>query len=193
MEKYQQAFANTRTAFKGFNRFMLLLWRLGLGRDVNSLPGVMGRIMVIVHKGRKSGLRRFNPVNYAIVEGDVYCMAGFGSVSDWYRNILADSQVEVWLPDGWWEGRAEEMTNTENRLDLVRQLMVASGLVARLIGVDPGVISDAELAAATVDYRLVRIRRGGPRTGAGGPGDLAWVWPYTVFGLLLALLLRRRK
>jgi deazaflavin-dependent oxidoreductase (nitroreductase family) len=193
MEKYQQAFANTRTAFKGFNRFMLLLWRLGLGRDVNSLPGVMGRIMVIVHKGRKSGLRRFNPVNYAIVEGDVYCMAGFGSVSDWYRNILADSQVEVWLPDGWWEGRAEEMTNTENRLDLVRQLMVASGLVARLIGVDPGVISDAELAAATVDYRLVRIRRGAPRTGSGGPGDLAWVWPYTVFGLLLALLLRRRK
>jgi deazaflavin-dependent oxidoreductase (nitroreductase family) len=160
---------------------------------VNSLPGVMGRIMVIVHKGRKSGLRRFNPVNYAIVEGDVYCMAGFGSVSDWYRNILADSQVEVWLPDGWWEGRAEEMTNTENRLDLVRQLMVASGLVARLIGVDPGVISDAELAAATVDYRLVRIRRGAPRTGSGGPGDLAWVWPYTVFGLLLALLLRRRK
>ena len=63
-----------------------------------------GQIMVLTHTGRKSGLRRRTPVNYALVDGEVYCTAGFGQISDWYRNILANPQVEVWLPDGWWAG-----------------------------------------------------------------------------------------
>ncbi len=192
MENYQQGLAKTRIGFKYVNRFMLLLWRLGLGKDVNALPRVMGRIMVLVHKGRKSGLRRYNPVNYAIVDGDVFCVAGFGSVSDWYRNILADPQVEIWLPDGWWEGKAEEIVHSENRLALIRQIMIASGFVARAMEMDAETISDAELAAATADYRLVRIQRTAPRTGPGGPGDLAWVWPYMAFSLLFLFLLRRK-
>ena len=38
-----------RSFFKRFNRFMLLLWQLGLGPWVNFWPDVTGRIMVIVH------------------------------------------------------------------------------------------------------------------------------------------------
>jgi hypothetical protein len=43
--------------------------------------------------------------------------------------------------------------------------------------VDPNRLGDAELAAGTAKYRLVRIRRVATRGGPGGPGDQAWVWP----------------
>jgi deazaflavin-dependent oxidoreductase (nitroreductase family) len=181
-----------RQAFKRFNRFMLLLWRLGLGPWVNAWPEVGGRIMVITHTGRKTGIRRRTPVNYAIVDGEVYCTAGFGAISDWYRNIRADPAVEVWLPDGWWAGVAEEVTDAEARLPLMRQVLIGSGFAARLAGIDPIAMTDTELDATTASYRLIHIRRTEARTGSGGPGDLSWMWPLTTM-VLLPLALRRRK
>ena len=171
--------------FRTFNRFMLLLWRLGLGPSVNIWPEVGGRIMVIQHTGRKSGVKRRTPVNYAIVDGDVYCTAGFGPVSDWYRNICANPDVEIWLPDGWYGGTAEDITGSQDSAFLLRQVLIASGFAARAAGIDPKNFSDEELARATADYRLVRIQRTGARTGPGGPGDLVWVWPLATLVLLL--------
>ena len=62
--------------------------------------------MVVGHTGRKSGLRHQTPVNYAQVNGDVYCTACLGSRRDWYRNLLANPEVEVWLrgPSDWRAG-----------------------------------------------------------------------------------------
>jgi len=183
---------NTRQVFRQLNHFMLLLWRLGLGGWVNLWPQVGGRIMVLTHIGRKTGQKRRTPVNYTLSDGDVYCVAGFGRVSDWYRNLKANPAVEVWLPQGWWAGYAEEVTEAEARAGLIRQVLIASGFAAYAAGLDPVQMSDAELLAATADYRLIRIRRTEACTGAGGPGDLAWLWPITTFGLLAAGLVRRR-
>jgi deazaflavin-dependent oxidoreductase (nitroreductase family) len=181
-----------RRGFKGFNRFMLLLWHLGLGPWVNWWPAVGGQIMVITHTGRKTGAQRRTPVNYTLIDGDLYCTAGFGHISDWYRNILANPQVQVWLPDGWWAGTAEDISAEPQRLAILRQVLIASGFAAYLAGVNPRQMSDAELHRLTQSYRLVRIRRAQARTGPGGPGELAWVWPLATFALL-GLLLRRRK
>lgn len=178
--------------FKYFNRFMLALWRLGLGRWVNAWPSVGGRIMVITHTGRKSRSQRRTPVNYAIIDDDVYCTAGFGKVSDWYRNIIANPSVEVWLPDGWWAGVAEEVADVDSRVPLMREVLLASGFAAYAAGLDPRKMSDQELDAATVKYRLIRIRRTTARTGPGGPGDLAWVWPLATM-ILLPMALRRKN
>lgn len=182
-----------RQAFKVLNRrLMVPLWRLGLGQWLNAWPTMSGRIMVLVHTGRKSGLRRFTPVNYAQVDGEVYCTAGFGAGSDWYKNIIANPAVEVWLPDGWWAGVAEDITGAPTALPLLRSVLIASGAVAPLAGVDPRKLSDAELAQVTAPYRLLHIKRTEARTGPGGPGELAWVWPLTTL-LLLPLLLRRKR
>src|SRR5512140_295270 len=89
-----------RRVFRVFNRLMVFMWRLGMGRMINIWPAVIGRIMVIKHTGRKSGKVRLAPVNYAPLDGEIYCTAGFGSGSDWYRNIMAGPQVELWLPEG---------------------------------------------------------------------------------------------
>ena len=57
-----------RLMFKKFNVLMLMMWRLGLGSWVNSWPEYGGRIFVVSHKGRKSGLQRRTPLNYAIID-----------------------------------------------------------------------------------------------------------------------------
>ena len=149
--------------------------------------------MVIKHTGRKTGLTRHTPVNYAIVEGDIYCTAGFGRVSDWYLNIMASPEVEVWLPDGRWVGRAEDITDVENGHLFFRQVLISSGFAGPLFGVNPKNLTDLDLINLLESYRLIRIRRQNAMTGAGGPGDLAWVWPAATFVLLGLLITRRKK
>ncbi|MEN4012967.1 MAG: nitroreductase family deazaflavin-dependent oxidoreductase [Chloroflexota bacterium] len=182
-----------RRYFKEGNRFMVELWRLGLGKLVNLSPKYGGQIMVLEHTGRKSGKRYRTPVNYAVVNDEIYCTAGFGQISDWYRNILANPQVEVWLPDSWWAGIAEEVLDPKLRKPILRQVLIASGFAAKLFGVDPRKLSDEELDKLTHDYRVIRVRRTIARTGSGGPGELAWIWPLTTFFLLFVLLTRRRR
>ncbi len=186
----QPASERLRTAFRYFNRFMVVLWRLGLGSWVNFWPAVAGRVMVLVHVGRKTGVKRRTPLNYATMAGDIYCIAAFGRVSDWYKNILEDPQVEVWLPDGWWSGIATDVGNSESRLRLLREVLIASGFASYLAGIRPKTISDAELARITIDYRVLRIERTNALTGQGGPEHLSWVWPIVTFLLLVAFFLR---
>ncbi len=179
-----------RQIFKRFNVFMLFMWRLGLGQWINVWPKVGGRIMVLVHTGRKSGIQRRTPVNYTLVGKDIVCVAGFGSLADWYRNIQHDPRVEVWLPNGWWEGVAEDYDAPASAIPTLRQLMFDTGVVAPLFGLDPRKLSDSELEKATADYKLVRIRRTSACTGRGGPGDLAWFWPVATLVLVGYLWLR---
>lgn len=182
-----------RQGFKYFNRFMMLLWRLGLGSWINAWPEVGGRIMVITHIGRKTGIRRHTPVNYTIADGEVYCTAALGSISDWYRNIMLNPEIEIWLPHGWWAGVAEEVGDAVERLPLLRQVLIDSGFAARAAGIDPATMTNEELDATTSKYRLIRVRRTEARTGPGGPGDLAWVWPLMAMTLLPLALWRRKR
>lgn len=182
-----------RQNFKQFNKFMMLMWRLGLGPWINIWPEGIGRIMVITHKGRKTGLRRQTPVNYTIIDGDIYCTVGFGKGADWYKNMLKDPNVEIWLPDGWWAGKAEDISEVENHNILIREVLIASGFAAPMFGIDPKKLSETALAKVTETYRLVRIRRTEARTGSDGPGDLWWVWPLATFLLMPLAFGRRRK
>jgi hypothetical protein len=181
-----------RQTLKYVNYSMVILWRLGLGIWLNLWPRVGGRYMVLIHTGRKSGRRHHNNLNYSIVNGEIYCTAGFGAITDWYRNILNNPNVEIWLPDGWWNGIAEDVSYDTNRLAIMRQVLIDSGFAARTLGIEAETIPDDLLQAVTKDYRLVCIRRTAARTGTGGPGNLSWVWPLTTFFLLGVLLFRPR-
>ena len=182
-----------RQFFKTFNRFAVLLWRLGLGKWMNMFPQSLGRYMVLVHTGRTSGLRHLTPVNFTVLDGEIYCSAGFGAVSDWYKNIQSNPGIEVWLPDGWWAGYAEDVTSSEDSSTILRSLLIDSGFAASAFGADPRQLDDNALAKATANYRLIHITRTEPRTGEGGPGDLAYLWPLATIGLLFILLLQPRR
>ena len=145
-----------RKFFHSMNRFMVWMWKKGWGKQMNAWPDKLGRIMVIKHRGRKSGKEYLTPVNYAIVDGEVYCTAGFGSISDWYRNMLVNPQVELWLPDGKRAACAEDISDSPRRVFLLRQVLIASGFAASTFGgLDPGKMNDEQLVEATKEYRLV--------------------------------------
>ncbi len=184
---------NLKRSFRYLNRFMVLMWRLGLGQFVNIWPEGSGRILVLTTTGRKSGLKRRTPVNYAVQDGEIYCMAGFGRGSDWYRNLSANPNVEIWLPDSWWAGEVEEVTDPALRLPLIREICINSGFAARAFGINPHTISDTALEKISAPYILFHVRRTEARTGRGGPGDLAWIWPAVTFLLLISRNSRRRR
>jgi len=178
-----------RQMFKTFNHFLLLVFRLGLAKYGNQPE--TSQIMVLVHTGRKSGLQRRTPINYAIVDDEIYCTAAFGHLADWHRNIMANPDVEVWLKDSWWAGIAEEVPEDDpRRSDLMREVLIASGFAApAFAGLNPKTASDDELAQVSADYRLIRIHPTEARTGPGGPGDLAWVWPVSTIALLAGMFI----
>jgi deazaflavin-dependent oxidoreductase (nitroreductase family) len=139
------------------NHFMVFMWKMGLGKAINVWPAGFGRIMVIKHRGRRSGKEHLTPVNYAIVDGDIYCTAGFGSISDWYRNILATPRVELWLPEGKDFYCAQDVSDLPDRLFLLRQVIIASGFAAPLFGINPKKLNDEQLRSISKDYRLVKF------------------------------------
>lgn len=168
---------------------MLTAWRLGLGGMLNAWPSVGGRLLVLITKGRTSGRTYRTPLNYAEVDGDVYCLAGFGKATDWYRNALANRTVELWLPTGWWRADAEDASERADRTRLMRAVLIGSGFAAYVAGFRPRTMPDSEIADRTADYRLLRLRP--TETALGGPADLAWLWPVVM--LVGGSLLRRRR
>ena len=146
-----------RKIFHAMNHFMVFMWKLGMGKMINIWPAGFGRIMVIKHRGRKSGREYLTPVNYALVDGEIYCTAGFGSISDWYRNMLVNPKVELWLPDGNNFFCAEDVSDSPKRLSLLRDVIISSGFAGPLFGVNPKKLNDEQLDAVSKEYRLVHF------------------------------------
>ena len=182
-----------RSLFRSMNRGMVLMWRLGLGRWAEAWPSVGGRILVVEHRGRMSGNRYRTPLNFTPEGRARFCLAAFGTRSDWYRNAMAAARVVVWLPDGMCMARPSDVTDEAGSLDRIRQVLIDSGFAARTFGLNPRAMTDEQIAAATADYRLVRldlIDRCDKN-----PADLRWVWIPVAAGMTAvvgAFALRRR-
>jgi len=146
-----------RRVFHAMNPFMVFMLKIGLGWTMNIWPAVSGRIMVIKHRGRKSGREYLTPVNYAIVEGEIYCTAGFGAGSDWYRNMLANPEIELWLPEGKRKAHAEDISDSPKRVPLLRQVIIGSGFAGPLFGINQKKLNDEQLDAVSKEYRLVHF------------------------------------
>jgi deazaflavin-dependent oxidoreductase (nitroreductase family) len=185
-------YSSYRRVFRFINRFQVLFWRLGLGTWMSSWPACLGTYMIITHYGRKSGKLYRTPLNFTKVNGEIYCAAGFGSDCDWYRNLQENPQVEIWHPDGWYVGSAEEVQVTEETLPIMRSILRNSGFVAKWMGLNAKTISDEDLMEVCRDYRLIHLKRTAPRTGRSGPGALVWIWPVLLIMALMGKCRRRR-
>jgi len=146
-----------RRVFHAMNHFMVFMWKIGMGRLINCWPAGFGRIMVIRHIGRVSGREYLTPVNYVPAGNEVYCAAGFGPGTDWYRNILSKPNVELWLPEGRRRAHACDASDSPERTRLLRAVVVASGFAGPLMGVDSRKLTDEQLEQAARDYRLVHF------------------------------------
>ena len=178
-----------RRIFRVLNKFFMVpMFRLGLG----SLLGnpLSGYIMVLKVVGRKSGRIRYTPVNYAIRNGNIYCISGGGQSSDWFRNLKANPQIEVILPAGPIFGYVEEVSDADERRNVIRQVLQNAGFAGFLEGYNPFTISDEELFSKSADLPVLRIRPIGIGSGAFDPGGWVWVWLFVITLAIIWILVR---
>jgi len=185
----------SRTVFKYMNTYyMVPLSKLGL------LPWMLnpltGYIMVLQTIGRKSGKTRLTPLNYALADGYIYCMAGFGSGTHWLANLRANPIVEVHVAGTALRGSAEIVTESEEAQRIFIQIMHNCGFASLLVGLNPLTLTDEKILQKRGPEVVVRIRPTEMIGGSFDPGGRGWILPTLVlmaFFLWLSRLLFGRK
>ncbi len=180
-----------RRVFGALNRYWWgPILRSGLGPLFGTPFG--GYVMVLKATGRTSGRVRHVPLNYAIENGSVYCVAGFGPGAHWYRNIQADPRVEVILPSVTFAGLAETVTDDVERIRVLRQVLIGGGFAGFGLGVNPRTAPDEILRERSAGLPVVRIRPTGIGSGPADPGGWFWVVAQGAVGFIVALWIVRR-
>lgn len=180
-------------AFLGVNRIFAPALDAGLS-PLFSNPAT-GYLMVLRTRGRRSGALREAPLGYVILDGAVYCCAGFGATTAWYLNLLADPAVEVVLPGRTLPGTAAPVTDPTEWIRAYRALIGSMGVIGRLTVGGIAGLDDDVLVATHGAIPVVRIRPRdltAPALDAGpfDPGGWFWLVP-SIGSVVLAVLLGR--
>jgi deazaflavin-dependent oxidoreductase (nitroreductase family) len=152
-----------------------------------------GYLMVLRTRGRRTRLIRAAPLGYVVLDGAIYCCAGFGETTAWYRNVLADPWVEVVLPGRTLSGKAVPVSTPDEWIRAYRALIASLGVVGRLTVGDVRGLDDAELLARHGGVPLVRIT---PSAFVPGPldhGGRFWLAPWGASAVLAIVLATRRR
>lgn len=164
-----------RRIFRLLNKaFMVPVFRMGWGVFVGN--PLSGYIMVLKTIGRKTGLVRYAPVNYAILDGKIYCLSGFGKLSHWYKNLQAQPQIDLILPSVTLSGEAATVTEPDEWLTAARQILKNSGFAAFLAGYNAWTISDEDLREKGGEMIVIRITPNGVLPGTADSGGKLWLW-----------------
>ena len=150
-----------------------------------------GYLMVLRTRGRRSGLMRAAPLGYVVLDGAIYCCAGFGETTAWYRNVLADPSVEIVLPGRTFRGVAVPVSAPDEWIRAYRALIDSLGVVGRLTVGDVRGLDDAALLAAHGGIPLVRITPSAFVPGPLDPGGRFWLVPWLASAVLSIRLGRR--
>ena len=181
-----------RLFWKLVSRFFVVpVFRAGLGPFFGN--PVSGYVMVVRTIGRKTGRVRYTPVVYAIADGSVYCVAGYGRGTDWYRNAIAAGSVGLLLPGRTVAGRVEEVHDAAERLAAIRYIFRNAGLMGFSEGFNPFRSSDATVSAKSAEMPVLRIAVLGVASGEADPGGRAWIWlPAAIAAAGVVVAVRRR-
>ena len=152
-----------------------------------------GYLMVLRTRGRRTGLIRAAPLGYVVLDGAIYCCAGFGETTAWYRNVLADPWVEVVLPGRTVRGNAVPVSAPDEWIRAYRALIASLGVVGRLTVGDVRGLDDAELLAAHGGVPLVRVTPCAFVPGPLDPGGRFWLVPWGASAAIAILLATRRR
>ncbi len=179
-----------RVAFGRFNRAMVPMLRSPVGPWVSS--PVVGYLAVLTTTGRRTGQERRTPLNYAILDGSVYLLAGFGARTDWLANLRDHPQVTLQLPGRTITGLAEVVEDEDEALRGAVAVARNAGFATLFEGVNPVRLSDERLREHLAGRPVVRIIALPTRRQDGGdvdivvsptghdPGGGLWVLPHIV-------------
>jgi len=182
----------SQTAFRHANRYaMVPLHRAGLAAWLgNPLTGWQ---LLLTTTGRKSGLRRRTPLGYLVADGAAWVMAGYGSSTLWYRNLLADPAVEVLLPARPpFAAAATDAADPAVRARIIPRLVRSMALPGTMVGCLPWSAPGERILELTAWVPLIRLSPAdGSELVAGpdDPGGLGWTWRTLVatFAILAAV------
>jgi len=153
-------------------------------------------LLLLRTRGRRTGLVREAPLGYVILDGFVYCVAGYGVGTPWYLNLLENPTVEIVLPGRTIRGVAEPVTDDAEWLRTYRALIGSFGLVGGLVDGNPQQLDDATLLAAHRSLPVIRIRPlelpGPLHAGPWDPGGRGWLFAWGALASALVLALRSR-
>ena len=182
----------SRTAFRYVNRWAVVPFhRAGLSAWLGT--PVAGWQLLLTTVGRTSHLRRDTPLGYLVMDGSAWVLAGYGPSTLWYRNLLADPQVDVLLPGRPpFRATAEEALDPAVRARVIPPLVRSMRLPGAMIGTDPGAASDERILELTAWVPLIRLRpeEGELEPGPDDPGGLGWVWRQAVLAALSLAVVR---
>ena len=178
------------TAFVAINRPVVGLMGVGFGA-LASNPAT-GYLMVLRTTGRRTGLRREVALGYVVLDGAVYCCAGFGPQTGWYRNLVADPAVEVVLPGRTMRGLASVVEDPAEWTRSYRAFTASLGVLGRAIVGDIRGLDDDVLRADHGALPMVRIVPTAFVAGPLDPGGRFWLVPALgTVGLALELVAAR--
>ena len=160
-------------ALRPMNALVAPALKAGCGAFISN--PLSGYLMVLRTRGHRTGRTREAPLGYVIRDGSIYCCAGFGEATAWYRNVLADEAVAVVLPGRTLTGRATKVTDPEEWIVAYRALIGSLGLVSRAAMGDLRRLDDAALRERHRAIPLVRITPTGVVRGELDPGGRFWV------------------
>lgn len=187
----RRALRPVQRAFRPLNALIAPALDVGLGVFVSN--PVTGYLMLLRTRGRRTGRTLSTPVAYVILDGAMYCCAGFGERTDWYRNLVAHDAVEVVLPGRTLIGLARPVTDDDEWVRAYRALMASLGIVSRLALGDLRRLDDATLRRTHRALPLVRITPTGLRIGPCDPGGRFWLVALAGWIALWTLLAAARR
>jgi len=185
-----------RRGFRVLNRYVAApMIRVGAGPLLCTT--VSGSILVLRTVGRKSGLVREAPLGYAVVDGRVAMIAGYGRDAHWFRNALANPTVQIALPGAVFAGTAEELTDGVARREAFRAVMAALGTVGQLTLGDTAQMDDDGVDRLADAFPVLAVTPTALLPGPYDPGGAfakvsLWLWAGVGVAGVCALRRRRR-
>lgn len=110
---------------RGLNQRMMANYKRGFGP--------LGVVLLLTTTGRKSGLPRQTPLQYELVDGQIYIGSARGAEADWVRNIQANPVVQVQMGKRIFDARGEVFTDPERFVDFLELRLRRHPVMVRLI------------------------------------------------------------
>lgn len=109
------------------NNVIKKLYDIGLGPIIGRL------ILLLITTGRKTGQPRTTPLQYEEINGNFYLGSALGQKADWFKNILANPQVEVCVKSKRFRGVAEPVTDPVRIADFLELRLKRHPLIIGVI------------------------------------------------------------
>lgn len=99
---------------------------MGLG------PLLARQVLILTTRGRATGRRRKTCL-WHMRQGDtLYCLSGWGSSSDWLKNLKANPWALIQIGKDRWETRGEVLQDPLKLKEIRRTFLAKYGLLGRL-------------------------------------------------------------